>query len=311
MGKISTLIKLLKNDPGAVRVAIADNISRSRLSHIIPDKAYLKYIYRAHFGKKLNLKQPKTFNEKLNWLKLYNRDPKYCDFVDKDKVKKYISETIGEQYVIPTLGVWERFEDIDFNSLPDRFVLKCTHDSGSTVICRDKSNFDLDSARKKITRKLGMNLYWHGREWPYKDVKPRIIAEEYMEQEGSDDLTDYKFYCFNGEPRFLYVSIGLSNHSTARIGFVSLDWEKMPFRRNDFAPLEELPPKPATFETMIEFAKKLSENIPFLRVDFYEINGKLYFGELTFYPGAGFTVLEPAEWDEKIGEWIKLPTKNN
>jgi len=284
-------------------------VERRGWLNFLSDRSYIKIMFYMNIGKKLDLKAPKTFNEKLQWLKLYDRRPEYIQLVDKYEVKKYIANQIGDKYVIPTLGVWDRFDDIDFDALPDQFVLKCTHDSGGLVICKSKAQFDKDVARKKINACLNRNYYWHGREWPYKNVKPRIIAEQYMEQNGEKDLTDYKFYCFNGEPKFLYVSVGLSNHETAQIGFLDLDWELMPMRRTDFAELTNIPPKPINFDKMVEFARELSHNIPFLRVDFYEINGKLYFGELTFYPGAGFTVLKPEEWDKTFGDWITLPPK--
>lgn len=309
MGKLKTLVHLVSHEPQKVRAAIAQNFSNSKLSHLMSDKAYLAYMYKTAFGNKLDIKDPKTFNEKLQWLKLYNRNPEYCKLVDKYDVKQYISDTIGEQYVIPTLGVWEHFEDIDFDVLPNQFVLKCTHDSGSVIICRDKLTFDKAAAEKKITKKLNSNLFWHGREWPYKDLKPRIIAEKYMEDVNNPELNDYKFFCFAGVPKFLYLSQGLSNHATARVSYVSLEWERMPFGRTDFKEFEELPQKPVNFDLMVELSQKLSADIPFLRVDFYDINGKLYFGELTFYPGAGFTVLKPEKWDKKIGEWIELPPK--
>lgn len=278
----------------------------------LPDAAYLKLLYYACMGKKLNLKSPKTFNEKLQWLKLYNRKPEYTVMVDKYLVRDYIKEQLGEEYLIPLLGVWDDPEDIDFDALPDKFALKCNHNSGRGMyICKDKSKMDVEKVKRELKAGLEQNYYLTGREWPYKDVPRKIVAEKYMEQEGSDDLTDYKFYCVNGEPKLLYVSIGLSNHDTAQIGYVDMNWEKLPVKRTDYADLTKVPDKPINFETMIAFAKKLSENIPFLRVDFYEINGKLYFGELTFFPGSGFTVLEPAEWDEKMGGWITLLPKNN
>ena len=275
----------------------------------ISDKSYLKLEFYANMGRCLNLNSPQTFNEKLQWLKLYDRKPEYTTMVDKYEVKKLVADLIGEEYIIPTLGVWDSFDEIDFDALPDQFVLKCTHDSGGLAICRSKSTFDKNTAKIKIERAMKRDYFSVHREWPYKNVKPRIIAEKYMQDKGNLDLQDYKFYCFNGEPKFLYVSKGLSNHATARINFVSLDWEKMPFRRTDYAEFDELPPKPKNFDLMIEFAKKLSANIPFLRVDFYDINDKLYFGELTFFPGAGLTALTPTEWDSKLGEWIDLPTK--
>ncbi len=273
------------------------------------DEKFIKLEYYACIGKKLNLDNPQTYNEKLQWLKLYDRKPEYTTMVDKYAAKKYVADRIGEEYIIPTLGVWESFDDIDFDSLPNQFVLKCTHDSGGLAICKDKSTFDIQKAKEKIERSLKRDYFYVHREWPYKNVKKQIIAEEYMEDSSHPELCDYKFYCFNGEPKFLYVSRGLSNHATANINYVSLDWEKEPFKRNDFAEFEELPPKPATFDQMIEFSKVLSKDIPFLRVDFYDINGKLYFGELTFSPGAGYTAFEPKEWDYKIGEWISLPEK--
>ena len=309
MSKLKTFIKLWNSDRKKVYSAFIHNVSKTSFSHLISDKLFLKMQYKATFGKKLDLKNPKTYNEKLQWLKLYNRKTIYTEMVDKYEAKKYVSELIGEEYIIPTLGVWDNFDDIDFDKLPDKFVIKCTHDSGSVVICRDKNTFDLDKAKTKINKSLKRSLFWHGREWPYKNLKPRIIAEQYLEDEFSKELSDYKFYCFNGEPRILYVSRGLENHETARISFVTLDWEQAPVKRGDFKSFEQLPPKPKTFDLMMELAKKLSENIPFLRVDFYDINGQLYFGELTFFPGAGFTVLEPEEWDYTLGNWIRLPEK--
>ena len=276
----------------------------------LPDKAFLKLMFYVRMGKKLDLKHPKTYSEKLQWLKLYDRKSEYIDMVDKYEAKRYVAERIGEEYIIPTLGVWEKFEDIDFESLPDRFVLKCTHDSGGLVVCRDKNTLDLEAARAKIETSLARIYYFHGREWPYKHVKPRVIAEQYMEDAESDELRDYKFYCFGGEPKFLYVSQGLSNHSTAHISYVSLDWEKMPFERMDFANFDVLPKRPLNFDKMLESCRILSANIPFLRVDFYEVNGHMYFGELTFFPGSGTTEFHPNEWDAMLGEWILLPQKN-
>lgn len=307
MGKIKTLFKLIKNDPKKINQAIMTTWANSPISHLVPDKVFLRMQYRAVFGKKLNLKEPKTFNEKLQWLKLYDRNPEYCRLVDKYEVKKLISDTLGEEYIIPTLGVWDSFDDIDFDSLPDRFVLKCTHDSGSVVLCRDKATFDVASARAKLTKKLNSNLFWHGREWPYKDLKPRIIAEQFMECDSGEELIDYKFFCFGGTPEFVYVSQGLSNHATAHLSYVTLDWEAAPFYRSDFPVFDQLPDKPQTFDQMLAFSRQLAKDYPFVRVDFYEINGKLYFGELTFYPGAGFTPFYPEEWNLIWGEKLPLP----
>ena len=273
------------------------------------DKQYLKLLYKIRTGQKLNLENPQTFNEKLQWLKLHDRRPEYTVMVDKYAVKKYVADEIGEQYIIPTLGVWERFDDIDFDKLPDQFVLKCTHDSGGLIICRDKSKLDFKAVKKKINRCLKHNYFWGCREWPYKNVKPRIIAESYMKCSDSPFLKDYKFFCFNGKVKFLYLSEGLENHNIARISYVTLDWKQADFYREDYKTFNKMPPKPINFDKMIKFAEIFSKDIPFLRVDFYEVNGKIYFGELTFYTGSGFTKFEPENADIKIGNLLKLPDK--
>jgi len=420
--------------------------------HIFPDKLFLKAIYYCSFGKELDLKNPKTFNEKLQWLKLYDRKPEYVQMVDKYEAKKYVADIIGDQYIIPTYGVWDSFDEIDFNTLPNQFVLKCTHDSGGLAICRDKSTFNIDDARNKINAALKRNFYYVGREWPYKNIKPRIIAEKYLEDKnrvvpedykiycmngepyytvvfhnrfnqseelsetvydidwnplpvsfdnhfqvseiiepkpnnydelisvckklcsntiqsridfyivndriyfgeitlytasgfqpmipeimdeelgkliklpenrggvlvGHDyvllvkqerkikELTDYKFYCFNGEPKFLYISEGLENHETARISFLTTDWKFAPFHRDDYMPFEKLPEKPQRFDEMLEIAKRLSGTHKFMRVDIYEVNGQIYFGELTFYPSSGFIKFNPEEYDRKLGDLLEL-----
>lgn len=307
MSKIKTALKLLKENPDALGSNLAGKISRSNWGKKLSDKHFLQILYRLYFGKKLNLKNPKTFNEKLQWIKLHDRKEEYPLYVDKYEVKKYVADKLGDEYVIENYGVWDRVEDIDFDSLPKQFVIKCTHDSGSVIVCRDKDNFDFEGAKAKLKKKLETNLFWYGREWPYKDLKPRILAEKYLSELADEEMIDYKFFCFNGEPKFLYVSQGLENHETGRISYASLDWEIEPFRRTDFANFTQLPPKPAGFDKMIELSKQLSKDIPFVRVDFYDVNSKIYFGELTFFPGAGFTKFEPAEWDAKIGEWLDLP----
>ncbi len=280
----------------------------------LPDKYYLKLSYRMNMHKKLNLKNPKSFNEKLQWIKLYDRNPEYSRIVDKYEVKKYVAETIGEEYIIPTLGVWDKFDDINFDELPNEFVLKCTHDSGGLVICRNKADFDMQSARNKIDRSLKRNYFYHGREWPYKNVKPRIIAEVYMddflpnEKGYGKGLTDYKFFTFNGITKMLYISHGLEDHSTAKISFFDLNGELMPFKRVDYAGFEHKINMPANIEKMIELSNYLSQKIaaPFLRVDLYEISGKIYFSELTFSPCGGNIPFDPPEWDEKLGEWVNI-----
>ena len=283
-----------------------DWLSSKGFFNWMPDKAFLKMRYKRKFGKKLNLENPQNFNEKLQWLKLYDRKPEYTQMVDKYEAKKYVAERIGEEYIIPTLGVWEKFEDIDFDSLPNQFVLKCTHDSGGLVICRDKATFDKEAAKKKINKSLKVNYYLKGREWPYKNVKPRIIAEEYMEDAKTKELIDYKFYCFNGKVKYLYISEGLDNHSTAKISFVTLDWTFAPFNRSDYKPFALLPQEPFHFNEMIKIAEKLSYGINFMRVDLYEINEKVYFSELTFTPCSGFMPFQPKIWDLKLGAELEL-----
>ena len=275
----------------------------------LSDEAFLKKTYRIHMGKLLNLDDPKTYNEKLQWLKLYDRNPEYTAMVDKYEVKKYISSCIGDEFIIPTLGVWDRFEDIDFSILPNQFVLKCTHDSGGLVVCRDKSKFDVEEARKKIDSCLTRNYFYMHREWPYKDVKPRILAEVYMEDPSTAELRDYKFFCFNGEPKALFVATDrLKAGEEVKFDFFDMDYNHLALR-NGHPNSKEPPQKPLMFEQMKELAKKLSNGIPHVRVDFYEVDGRVYFGEMTFFHFSGIVPFEPVEWDYKFGEWITLPPK--
>ena len=269
----------------------------------IPSPVYLKLKYYYHFGEKLNLKNPRTFNEKLQWLKLHNRNPQYTKMVDKYEVKKYVSKVLDKQYVIPTLEVWNTFEEIDFDALPNQFVLKCTHDSGGLVVCKDKDKLDVKEAKKKINQSLQNNYYYNGREWPYKNVKPRIIAEQYM----ADDLRDYKLFCFNGVPRMTLVCSERFTKGGLKEDFYDEAWNHLEIQRpaygNAVLPIE----RPKQYELMKELAAKLSEKMTFARIDFYEVNEKVYFGEITFYPASGFAGFTPEEWDLRLGDWIKLP----
>lgn len=278
--------------------------------NFLSDKAFIKIVFKFRTGKKINLDNPQTFNEKLQWLKLHDRNSQYIKMVDKFEAKKYVAEIIGEEYIIPTLGIWDKFDDINFEELPNQFVLKCTHDSGGLVICKHKEKLDIKSARKKINKSLKRNYYYRGREWPYKNVKPRIIAEKYMATSEQKELIDYKFFCFNGIPKYLYVSEGLSNHATAKMSFADMEYKKAEFYRRDYKPFEQLPSKPKSFEKMKELAKVLSNDTCFLRVDFYEIEGKIYFGELTFCPCSGFIPFKPEEYDKILGDMLKLSIDN-
>lgn len=271
----------------------------------LPDKTYLKWNYWANTKKRLNLKNPKTFNEKLQWLKLYDRKPIYTTMVDKYEVKKYMAERIGEEYIIPTLGVWDSPEEIDFDSLPDQFVLKVTHDSGGLVICRDKSKLDIDAAKAKLARSLKRDYYKQSREWPYKDVPHRIIAEKYMQDGDKMSLPVYKVFNFGGEPKLIQ---SIQNDKTAEetIDYFDCQWNVLKMRQN--FPNSEIPlGKPENLEIMLELSGCLSKGFPFLRTDWYTINGKLYFSEFTFYSDAGMASFEPASWDQKLGEWLVLP----
>lgn len=278
-----------------------------KLRNYLPDKLFLQLVFRKKMGKRLNLKNPQTFNEKLQWLKLYDRKPEYSTMVDKAAVKAYVSERIGEEYIIPTLGVWDRFEDIDFDALPDQFVLKCTHDSGGLVICRDKRALDREAAKQKIEKSLKTNYFYHCREWPYKNVKPRILAEAFLE-EASGDLRDYKFMCFNGEPKCVLVCAERSSAQGVKMSFFDPEWNRMPLKRKH--PVIDGPvEKPEKLQEMLSLARVLSRNIPFVRVDFYEVSGKIYFGEITFFPASGLGKFEPESWDKTLGSWITLPER--
>jgi len=271
----------------------------------IPDELCLRLLYRIHFHKKLNLNDPKTYNEKLQWLKLHDRKPFYPKMVDKYEAKKYVAERIGDEYIIPTLGVWDHFEDIDFGLLPQQFVLKCTHDSGGLVICKDKKKFDYDSARKKINRSLKHNYYWAGREWPYKTVKPRIIAEQYMEDSNLHELKNYKIFTFNEVAKTLFVSSDCDKGETDA-GFFDGDFKHLEFNWGS-SHNEQMHEKPAAFEKMIQCTEIMAQRIVKFKVDFYEVDGNTFFGELTFFDGSSFDRSIIEVWDNDLGKMIDLP----
>lgn len=285
-------------------------ISNRVLNKMIPSKLWLKLEYYISINKELNLKNPRAFNEKLQWLKLYDRNPEYVNLVDKYEVRKYIAKTIGKEYLIPMLGVYDRYEDINFDELPDQFVLKPNHTSGDVFICKDKSKIDYVELNKEVNEWLKREYYWIHREWPYKNIEPKIICEKYMVDESGVELKDYKFMCFNGEVKCSFVCLNRNSRNGLNIDFYDMDWKPMPFERH-YHNSGTIIPKPKNFNKMVEFAEKLSKDIPFVRVDFYETNGQLYFGELTFYPGSGFEEFTPESFDYLLGGWIKLPSKAN
>lgn len=265
------------------------------------DEKFLKIKFKKVFKYSLNLKNPKTFNEKLQWLKLYDRKDIYTKMVDKYDVKEYVSNIINNEYIIKTLGIYNCFDDIEFDKLPNQFVIKCTHDSGGIIIVKDKTKLNIKKARKKINKHLNRNYYYPGREWPYKNIKPRIIIEEYM----GENLNDYKIMCFNGEPYYSFVCTDRNSSEGLHVTFFDDKWIKMNFERHYPSSNKKID-KPINYDKMLELSRILSKNIPFVRVDWYEINNKIYFGELTFFPGSGFEEFTPEEWDYKLGDLIDL-----
>lgn len=277
--------------------------------HFVNPEKYLQRMFYKRMGYELNLQNPQTYNEKLQWMKLYDHNLLYTKLVDKYEVKHYVSDTIGSQYIIPTIGVWNKVHDIDFEKLPNQFVLKCTHDSGGLVICKDKNSFDTSKAKKILKKSLKRNFYYMGFEWPYKDVKPRIIAETYMEDSKTKELRDYKFFCFNGVVKALFIATERQKEGEdVKFDFFDANFNHLPFRQGH-ENAEEVPEKPICFEEMKRLASILSKNMPQVRVDFYEVDGKVYFGEMTFFHHGGWTPFEPSKWDNIFGAWLILPPK--
>lgn len=271
----------------------------------VADDEYLKKKFYAKLGYKLDISNPKTFNEKIQWLKLYDRNPNYIKMVDKYEVKKYVASVIGEKYIIPTIAYWDNIDDIDWKNLPNEFVLKVTHDSGGIIICKDKNYFDINKAIIILKKSIDRDYYMLHREWPYKNVVRRVIAEKYM-SEDDEELTDYKFMCFNGVCKCIFTCKGRYSKDGLKVTFYDTKWNIMPFERH-YKSLKEPEKKPDRLDEMIRLAEILSKDIPFVRVDFYIINNEIFFGEMTFYPGSGFEEFTPFTWDEILGSWIELP----
>lgn len=314
--KVKTGFRLLFRQPSALVIALG----QYGLFNILSDKTMLKLVYRAEMKRKLNLDVPTSFSEKLQWLKLYDRQPRYTQMVDKYAVRDVISQKFGEELLIPLIGKYDRAEDIDWESLPERFVIKCTHGSGCNIVCQRKSDINRDDALKQLKTWMKKNWFSFGREWPYKAVKPRIIIEEYMTDglQGKD-LTDYKFYCFEGKPTYCQVIGGRhkdGDKTLYYIDFFDQAWKIMPFSGMNTPghPYPHSPitrSKPVSYEKMYKMASKLAEDTHFVRVDFYEIDGKPKFGEFTLYPLSGFGEFETEEWNLKLGKLIVLPTGND
>lgn len=276
------------------------------LRYLLPDKLYLKVRFRIRMGKKLNLKDPKTFNEKLQWMKLYDRNPLYTTLVDKFKAKEWVAKRIGKEHIIPIIGVFDNFDDIDFNKLPNQFVIKCSHNCG-VVVCKDKKDFDINKARKVINQTMRTNYFYWSREWPYKNVPRKVIIEKYMVDESGYELKDYKFFCFNGVPKYFFIATDRSEHDTC-FDFFDMDFNHLPIVQGHPNAKKEIK-KPEKFEEMIEIARQLSKGLKQVRVDLYNVNGTIFFGEMTFFHFGGIVPFEPNEWDYVFGEQICLKTE--
>ncbi len=278
------------------------------LLSFLPDEIYLKLFYRVVTGRKLDLKNPTLFSEKENWLKIHNRNPEYKALVNKLTVRDIVAKEIGEGHTFPILGVWNSFDEIDFNKLPNQFVLKCNHDSGGAKVIRDKRKMKADEIkklRKHFNNRMRHDFFYAGREWPYKGMERKIFAEKMMVSDNPNekDLTDYRFFCFNGEPKILFVGTEMSQNWR-------FDWFDMEFNKLDIFSIHPSAgkdiSKPSLFEEMKDISRKLSKGKPFVRIDLYQIDGKIYFGEQTFFHGGGLCLFSPLEWEQKLGDWLDL-----
>lgn len=302
MLKLKSLIRYIKHPQKALLP-----LAEKGYLNWLDDSTFLKLIFRANVGYTLNLDNPQTFNEKLQWLKLNDHNTKYPTFVDKYAVKSFIADQIGKEHVIPTIGVWDEVNQIDFEELPNRFVLKCVHGSGCNIICTDKQSLDIQKTREKLESWMHQSWYWLGREWPYKAIKPRVIAEQFLE-DGTGQLMDYKFFCFNGIVKCFKIDF---DRSTAhKANYYTPEGDLLEFGEMICPPDHERKIAiPVSLSNMISIAETLSEGIPFVRVDLYDVKGQIYFGELTLYPAAGLGPFTDIKWDYKLGEWIQLPER--
>ena len=315
MGKIKeAVIKISKNPRSVI-----DYLNALGCFSRFSDRKCVELFWWSKTGKRINLDNPKGFNEKLQWLKLYDHNPQYHIWADKYRVKEKVAELLGQEYVIPTLGVWEDPDEIDFDQLPEQFVLKCNHNCGGGMcICKDKSKLDIHKVKAKLRRELHHDYYKDSREWSYKDIPHKIIAEQFIKDNtiskqsiNADGLIDYKFFCFNGVPKFLYTGFAniVNGVKHDQLSFKNFDWTDTPFYRTDHEPFPVELNRPDKLDEMIQIAEKLSAGIPFVRVDLYLINNHILFSEMTFYPGSGYGLFSPPEWETRLGEWIELPDK--
>lgn len=299
-------LKRVLNNP---RILLVHLFQKAPFKFVISDKAFVKLFYHTYIGKKLDLLNPKGFNEKLQWLKLYDRKDEYSDLTDKLKVRDYVADKIGKEHLVPLLGVWDSAEQITIDKLPEKFVLKCNHDSASVVICTDKKTFNIKKAKKKLSKALRTDYYYIGREYNYHNIERKIIAEQYLSNESDGGLTDYKFFCFDGEPKFIQIDTGrFSDHIR---NFYTMEWEYIDVSYGKPNSPNAIIPKPEGFSEMVEYAKVLSKGFTHVRVDFYYTNNQVYFGELTFHHGGGAMVIKPERYDELWGSCCVLPQNKN
>lgn len=299
--KVKTALSLLKTPEKMLLPA-----GQNGLLKFLPDKIYLKSVFKAETGYSLDLEHPKTYNEKLQWIKINDRNPKYTMLTDKYKVRNYIKDTIGEEYLVPLIGMYKKTDDIPWDSLPDRFVLKCNHASGTNIICKDKAALNTNEVAKQLEVWLKRNAYWGAREWCYKNIDPCIICEEFIETEDGNTPDDYKFMCFNGVPRIIQVHHDRFGDHT--LTYYTPEWEKLELKRIDAKESLEIVKKPEKLDEMMSIARILSSEMYFARIDLYCTNGRIYFGEITLYPTGGFSTFTTYEDDLKLGSYLRLPT---
>lgn len=303
MSKLLTALDVLKNRPEEFIKTFYEFLRHKRILCFLSDKGYIRLTYKVYFSKSINLDNPQTFNEKLNWLKLNYKLPVMRTLVDKFDVKQYVSQKIGDQYIVPSLALWDDYASIDLTNLPDKFVLKGTHDSSSVIICLDKSKFDIQTYERKLKVCLKSDLFHWGREWPYKGLKKRIIAETYLDD--PDGLRDYKFFCFNGKVKCFKVDF--DRFSKHRANYYDRNSKLLPISEVVCPSDAREYHMPSNLSEMIKLAEILSDGFPFVRVDLYNVKGKIYFGEMTFFPAAGFGVFTTPDADLLLGSWLQLP----
>lgn len=301
MSKLKTFFSLL-HEPWKMIIPLDSN----HLLFWMSDEEFAKLAFRGEMGYPLNLQNPTTFNEKLQWLKIYDYHPEYTDLVDKLKAKEIVGKIIGKEHIVPVYGEWKSADEIPFTDLPEQFVLKCNHDQGSVILVSDKKKLNTADTVRIMNKNLKRNIFFGTREHPYKNISPRVFAEQYLQ----DDIVDYKFYCFNSEPRFLYCGMNMIGDHLGKVDFYDLDWNPMPFYRTDYHRLGSVP-KPDCLDEMIEMAHILSKGVPFVRIDLFAVNNKIYFSEFTLCPASGFMRFVPEEYDRIVGGWLELPEKRS